>query len=500
MSNWVIGQFLNCLIAQPLPYFDTTHPQGNFMTEYFERYRDLMEDWDAFLAAVKRPLPTTIWANPLKITPGKLQTLMAEGGVKLTPIPWYPGAFRLPEGVMPGLRWEYLAGLYQVQEEAALLPALLLDPQPGERVLDMCAAPGNKTAQMGAMMQNQGTLIANDRSNGRMRAARHALTRIGLANVTTMTRDGANLPAELGLFDKIMVDVPCSCEGTCRKDASVLERSSVGASKKIARIQTALLRKAVQLCRPGGRIVYATCTFAPEENELVIDTILRESSDSIRLCPSDVPGLRVSPGLTLWQGQQLHPDLRQASRIWPQQNDTGGFFVAVLQKADTNQHSASGNQFLTIRKEAEPWLGIVTERFGIDPAVFAGFDIVRWSKRGVYLVSQAQQLPTKPRLDSPGLFFMRAGNRYPKMTTAAAMLLGQHATQNRIELTADQAKAYLQRQTITPSEAQTATCTDTGYVILSYRSFPLGLGVFHSKSSQIESHFPKAWRRDEAQI
>ncbi len=475
------------------------------MTDYFERYRDVIEDWDDFVAAVKRPLPTTIWANPLKITPDKLQNLMAEGGVDLMPIPWYPGAFRLPDAVMPGLRWEYLAGLYQVQEEAALLPALLLDPQPGERVLDMCAAPGNKTAQMGGMMQNQGTLIANDRSNGRMRAARHALNRIGLANVTTMTRDGGNLPAEMGLFDKIMVDVPCSCEGTCRKDPNILERSSVGASHKIARIQTALLRKAVQLCRPGGRIVYATCTFAPEENELVINTILRESGDLLRVCSSSVPGLVASPGLTEWQGQTLHPDLRHASRIWPQQNDTGGFFVAVIERtAETQsaQREDEGSPRLNIEKmiETEPWLGTVTERFGLETAVFTDFDIVRWSKRGVYLVSRGQQLPTKPRLDSPGLFFIRAGSRYPKMTTAATMLLGQQATRNRVELTTEQTKAYLQRQTITPTKAQTIACTTTGHVVVCYRGYPLGLGVFHAKSNQIESHFPKAWSRSDVQL
>jgi NOL1/NOP2/fmu family ribosome biogenesis protein len=95
---------------------------------------------------------------------------------------------------------------------------------------------------------------------------------------------------------------------------------------------------------------------------------------------------------------------------------------------------------------------------------------------------------------------MRDSGRYPKMTTAVTMLLGQHATQNRIELTMEQAKAYFQRQTITPTEAQTATCTNTGYVILCYCNYPLGLGVFHSKSNQVESHFPKAFSRQDVKI
>lgn len=474
------------------------------MTHYFERYKDLIEDWDGFLAAVKRPLPTTIWANLLKITPGKLQTLMAEGGVRLQPISWYPGAFRLPEGVMPGLRWEYMAGLYHVQEEVALLPALLLNPQPGERVLDMCAAPGNKTAQMGVMMQNRGTLIANDRSNGRMRAARDVLSRVGLVNVATMTHDGGNLPGEMGQFDKIMVDVPCTCEGTCRKDPGVLSRLSVGASRKMARTQLALLRKAVQLCKPGGRIVYATCTFAPEENELVVNTILREAGDALRLLPSKVPGLQISPGLTAWQGQTLHPDLCYASRIWPHQNDTGGFFVAVLEKVDVVQPGdSSPGSWIDIQPEdSSPgsMVDYVTERFGMDTAVFDQYTIVLWSKRGSYLVNRDLQLPRKPKLDAPGLFFMRSGSRTPKMTTAATMLIGQHATQNRIELTLEQAKAYLQRQTITLSDAQAAACASTGYVILCYRSYPMGLGFFRVNANEVESLFPKAWSRPDVYL
>lgn len=468
------------------------------MTDYFERYRDLIDDWAAFVAAVERPLPTTIWANPLKITPQKLQSVMAESGIDLIPVAWYPGAFRLPADVMPGLRWEFMAGLYQVQEEVALLPALLLDPQPGERVLDMCAAPGNKTAQMGAMMANRGTLLANDRNGGRMRAARDVLNRIGLVNVITLTWDGSSLPGEIGQFDKIMVDVPCTCEGTCRKDTSVFGRSSVGASLKIARIQTALLRKAVQLCRPGGRIVYATCTFAPEENELVVDAILRESGDGLRLRPSRVPGLVASPGLTKWHEQSLHPDLHLASRIWPHQNDTGGFFVAVLEKSGSGL-SVSGERFFEPGEESAGF-GEVVERFGMDTAVFDNLTIIPWSKRGVYLVNRDQQLPTRPRLDAPGLFFMRTGQRYAKLTTAAAMLLGQHATQNRIDLTPEQTQAYLQRQTFAVEPAQTTTCTDTGYVVVCYYGYPLGLGVFHTLSGQVESHFPKAWVRADVQL
>lgn len=136
----------------------------------------------------------------------------------------------------------------------------------------------------------------------------------------------------------------------------------------------------------------------------------------------------------------------------------------------------------------------------MDTAVFHNLTIVPWSKRGTYLVNRDQQLPTKPRLDAPGLFFMRTGHRYAKMTTAATMLLGSHATQNWIELAPEQARAYFLRQTFPVAPSQTGACTDTGYVVVRYRGFPLGLGVFHTLSGQVESHFPKAWVRADVQV
>ena len=143
---------------------------------YLERYKPIVGDWEAFATAVTQPLPTTIWANPLKTTPEQLETLLAQSGIRLKPVGWYPGAYRWPDGMQPGLRWEYLAGLYHVQEEVSLIPVTLLDVRPGERVLDMCAAPGNKTAQISVALQNRGTVVANDRNAGRMRAARQCLT------------------------------------------------------------------------------------------------------------------------------------------------------------------------------------------------------------------------------------------------------------------------------------------------------------------------------------
>lgn len=299
----------------------------------FERYRPVIDDWDAFAAALHRPLPTCVWANPLRTTPEVLIAWLQEQGLVPTPLPWLDHAFRLPADAEVGNRLAYVAGLYHVQEEASLLPVPLLDPQPGDRVLDLCAAPGNKTAQIATRLRNRGTVVANDLSYGRLASLRSTLDRLGVANVSTTTYDAANYPPESGRFDRVLADVPCACEGTSRKQPGVIAQRA--GMRDMTGAQTAILRKAVQLCRPGGRIVYATCTYAPEENEAVVDAVLRAvGADRLQLRPARIAGVVSDPGLTAWDGQAFHPSLANAMRVWPHQNDTGGFFVAVLEKRD----------------------------------------------------------------------------------------------------------------------------------------------------------------------
>ena len=463
----------------------------------FTRYRDIIDDWDAFQEAVKRPLPTTIWVNPLRTTPAQLQAIL---GVSLEPIPWLPNAFRLPDDFAAGQHWSYLAGLYHIQEEVSMLPAHFLDIQPGERALDLCAAPGNKTAQIGMALNKGGTVVANDRSTGRMRAASHPLNRLGLTNVTTTTTDAANYPKASGFFDKILADVPCSCEGTCRKDRSVTWRVSTKDSAKMVGSQLGILRKAVQRCRPGGRIVYATCTFAPEENELIVDAVLQEYGDFVRLLPAKIPDLNTSPGLTDWLGQTLHPHLHQAIRIWPHQNDTGGFFVAVLEKLEEPRAQAENTpiddpQSLIVNEEREPWLTLLFDQFGMEPIHFDDFIIFREGRKGVYITNRDQQPPQKPKPDSVGMLFMHTDGKYPKLTTSAALRFGFLASKNVVDLEPEQVVAFMGREDFEVDVAQVQTVSGTGYVILRYQEIVVGMGVYREHLGLVESLFPKGWAR-----
>ncbi|MCK5799181.1 MAG: RsmB/NOP family class I SAM-dependent RNA methyltransferase, partial [Deltaproteobacteria bacterium] len=179
----------------------------------------------ALLAACDQGLPVCIAANTLRCTPTALHERLLAQGVRLDPLSWHPAAFRWPEDApTPGKFLEFVAGLYWVQEEAAMLPVRLLDPRPGERILDLCAAPGNKTAQIALALEGRGVLVANDRVPSRMRSLGATLDRLGPLVVSRTMLDGRRFPTQAEPFDRVLVDAPCTCLGTSRKSRRILRR------------------------------------------------------------------------------------------------------------------------------------------------------------------------------------------------------------------------------------------------------------------------------------
>lgn len=294
------------------------------------RYAPLVDDFDALLDYAARPLPRVLWANPLRAPVAHIEARVRARCPQAVALGWRPHTWRLPAEAKPGLWPEFLMGLVHVQEEAALWAGDLVGAEPGQRVLDLCAAPGNKTAQIAVQMGDRGTLVANERSRGRLPSLRRALERLGVSCAAVSQGDGARLSGQVGLFDHALVDVPCSCEGTSRKRGGRAQPVEDRFRMATVQVQTALLRRAVQLVKPGGTIVYATCTYAPEENEGVLDSLAPELA---HIEPIEAPaGLKVCPGITQWQGRSFRPDVAHAARLWPHHNDTGGFFVAKLRR------------------------------------------------------------------------------------------------------------------------------------------------------------------------
>ncbi len=287
------------------------------------------------------------------------------------------------------------------------------------------------------------------------------------------------------------MDAPCSSEGTLRRNPSLIDRLDPASPARLAPRQRALLRKAVQRLKPGGRLVYSTCTFAPEENEFTVADILAEYPGEVGLVPAALPGLVTAPGLTHWERRELPADLALALRIWPHHNDTGGFFMAVLAKASGAAAEPASPPADLDPGDGADWLPELAARYGLPADYFTDLRAHRQTRRGLHLMAADHCPPIQPRAEGSGLFFHRTNVRPPKPTTGGAMVFGPQATRCLIPLTRDQRDRYLRRETFDPTPEQ-AAAQPPGQVLVSYRGQVLGVAVLH-RSGVIESFFPSRW-------
>ena len=294
------------------------------------RYEPLVDDYEAFRATCERPLPTVVRANGIKASVERATAALDEAGVGWRAREWNPDLLELDTDA-PGNTWPYFLGWIHGQEEVSAIPPVVLDPKAGERVWDACAAPGSKTTQLAAMMDDRGLVVATDDNLGQLAPLRSNAERLGVTNLAVTHADARHFslaPFDFEAFDAALVDAPCSGEGTVRKNPSALSGWSESFLDGIAGVQKGILRRAVQATRAGGTVVYSTCTFAPEENEAVLDYVLGE--EDCRLVDLDV-ALESTPGVTEWNGRTFDPSVRKARRFWPHLNDAGGFFCAKLE-------------------------------------------------------------------------------------------------------------------------------------------------------------------------
>jgi NOL1/NOP2/sun family putative RNA methylase len=296
-----------------------------------ERYRGIVDDWGAFTAAAERPEPSVIRTRIGRISPEALATRLSEQGFRVTPKPGLDGFFEVEDGPRAiSATVEHWLGLFYVQQASTGVAAPLLAPRPGERVLDLCSAPGGKTTHTADLMGDTGCLVASEISESRIRGLLGNVYRLGHPNVFVVAGDGRNFPED-ALFDRVLVDAPCSGEGTLRRRGGKAPYQSKSFKGYVTGAQRGLLEKAIRVTRPGGTILYVTCTFAPEENEAVVDHALR--TQPVELEPIRLP-VPHAPGLTSFEGVEYDSRLEGAARVYPHHFDSGGLFLAKLTKLD----------------------------------------------------------------------------------------------------------------------------------------------------------------------
>jgi len=271
----------------------------------------LGEEYEDFLKSLERPRAVALRRNPLK---GDCPSLPFEG----TPVPWEPEGFYYPPESRPGLHVYHEAGVYYLQEASAMAPVALLDPRPGERICDLCAAPGGKTTQIAGRMGGEGFLLCNEYSAKRAKILSRNIERMAVANALVTNEDTRVLADRFpGFFDRVLVDAPCSGEGMFRKEEAAVTDWSQETVEMCARRQAEILDNAARLVRPGGRLVYSTCTFAPEENEETVAAFLQRHPE-FSPEPLDAP----------W----FVPVENGGHRLWPHKLLGEGHFAAVLTK------------------------------------------------------------------------------------------------------------------------------------------------------------------------
>ena len=302
-----------------------------FKDKFIERYSKLT-DWELFKKYTLSFLRKSIRINTLKIGIEECAKRL-EKDWNLEPVPWCKEGFFLEHKggrLDVGNTIEHTLGYYYVQEAASMIPPVALDPQPGDVVLDMAAAPGSKASQIAQYMQNKGIVIANDVKGDRLASLGINLQRLGIYNTLITMMQGQHFAKSGILFDKILLDAPCTGTGTIRKSPKTIMMWNPDMVGRMAKLQKRLIETAWQILKPGGTLVYSTCSTEPEENEAVVSHLLNKYSDA----KTEHIGIKIQHGKPIleFEGDTYHPDVDKTLRLWPQDNDTEGFFIAKIVK------------------------------------------------------------------------------------------------------------------------------------------------------------------------
>ena len=384
------------------------------------------------------------------------------------PVPWARGGFYLREGARPGASIEHWAGAFYLQEASAMLPAAVLDAQAGERVLDLCAAPGGKASQIAQALGETGTLVANEIELSRARALAGNLERLGVTNALVISETPSRLAARWpGAFDAVLVDAPCSGEGMFRRDPQTRAQWTSAAPQGCQRRQAEILDAAAALVRPGGRLIYSTCTFNALENEGSVEGFLKRH-------PSFSPWEFETAGLGASQGGML--------RIWPHRARGDGQFVARLRKAGDSPLESVPAQ------KADPAARALLDALHATAVHALPAPLMRARLSGGRLFAVPARAPETDgmRVLSSGTALLRVEKNRVEPEHALAMALAPGGALRVATLCEAEARAFLAGEAL-------AREGEPGWTLATYAGLPLGWGK--QSGETLKNHLPKGLRR-----
>ncbi len=456
--------------------------------KFTEQMKNMLgSELDAYIAALDQPMNHALRVNTLKIS---VEDFLKISPFKLTPVPWCPNAFYYDADTeVPSKHPYYYAGLYYLQEPSATLPAATLPIEEGDRVLDICAAPGGKSTELLARLGKTGYLVSNDISASRAKALIKNLELFGAENVLVTCESTDKLAGQFDhYFDKILIDAPCSGEGMFRKSTSMVTAWERNGNEYFATIQKSILVEAVRMLKPGGMILYSTCTFSGLEDEDSILYLL-DQKDGLRLVPITQHEGFV-PGRAEWSSD---PDkasdinLEYTMHLFPHKVKGEGHFVSLVEDTDTNSSGSSVSDYypksFKISEELLEFISHIKRDFKRD----------RFENMNGRIYYIPDGCPENGRLHvlRRGLLMGEEKKNRFEPSQALAMALSCDEYDNVLSLSADDERVmrYLKGETIEYSDSENLS---KGWVLIAVDNFPLGFGK--AAAGQIKNKYLPGWR------
>lgn len=457
----------------------------------------LGEDYEAFLAGFDGQRQYGLRVNTLKMN---LEEFERIAPFHLKKVPWISNGYFYEAEDAPAKHPFYSAGLYYLQEPSAMTPASRLKVQPGERVLDLCAAPGGKATELGAALQGEGLLVANDINTARARALLRNLELFGISN-SFVTNEPPHVLAERfpEFFHKIMVDAPCSGEGMFRKNPAVVDSWQEKGPEYFSKLQREIIVQAADMLLPGGMMFYSTCTFSPLENEKTITHLLKERPDMEVIPMEDYEGF--AEGLTSYRGEVFDESCKLCRRIWPHKMSGEGHFMALLHKKNGTQQQVQQ----TVSQSSIWWekcKGLNKEQKAAAEDFFSHVNIAYDERRIDVRGDNLYYLPA-PKYDGRGLHFLRNGlfmgefkkKRFEPSQPFALALHAQDFDQV-LDFPADDERLsrYLRGETLDVSDLIAGEKKRKGWQLVMVAGHPLGFGKL--VNNNLKNKYPAGWRKN----
>lgn len=486
---------------------------------FLERMKEMLgDDYDAFLESYENPRTYGLRINTAKLSCQDFEKLSP---FEIRPIPWISNGYFYDEESRPARCAYYQSGLYYLQEPSAMTPASRLPVEPGDFVLDLCAAPGGKATALGAALNDTGFLLANDISTSRARALLRNLELFGIKNMLVTDEKPARLAQRFpAFFNKILLDAPCSGEGMFRKEEALARDWTPEKSAELSDIQKDLILKAADMLRPGGMMLYSTCTFSPCEDEEVVAYLLRERSDMELMDMPDYEGFSEGRPEFLTPVEHEHPNtsnptdfidqttnsapvsqrafdpssLRKCVRIFPHKMDGEGHFLALFHKKGDSLPPVFRPAGKGPDKNTRKWLEDFFAEIGLHTLGGQEFD---WNRVEIRKDKVYYQLPFP--LDLRGISFLRNGlylgdlkkNRFePSQPLALALHKEDIEATISLSVSDERITRYLKGETlnIEPEEA----AHKKGWHLLCADGYPIGFGKL--VNGILKNKYPAGWR------